>query len=130
MALTPAYIDQKLRGLDACRDAMMQGMGFIDLMEDDRGRDLAWIETRLRYLDCQNLFILAAPNEILHHRAPKLKVADPLDRFVPEFWMWCSVNGSLEREQTMRSFGIPDDGENLERLHRTGFICVDVRQGA
>lgn len=101
---------------------MIQGQFFMNVMKDDPTRDFQWIEDRLRMLDCPHLFLLAVP---LRYLPPKTRSADPFKRFEPLYWLWNSVNGPVERAETMREYGIPDDATNREHLRRTGFLVIE-----
>lgn len=117
-----AHIDKMLKLLDQRRVTAEQGQFFMDLIRDDQTKDFAWIETRLRYLDCRLLFLLALP---INTAPPQMTVFDPWGRYEPRFWIWHSVNGPEERLLTMRHYRIStDDAINVENLKLAGFLGV------
>jgi hypothetical protein len=117
-------IDRMLKIFEGTRDAMRQGMFFIELMMDDPTRDFAWIENRLRAIHCDLLFLLALPNSI----APAHGIVkDPCGRYTPEFWTWHVVNGRAERNQEMRKRDLRGgDAVNLENLKMSGYVTLGV----
>ena len=116
-------LNEILRRLDQGRNAADQSMFFINLTRQNPTIDYAWIETRLRSIGCENLYLLALP---LATAPQGMRVKALFDRFEARYWIWHSVNGREERAATMVEHGIPmdDDARNLENLKLAGNLVV------
>jgi len=113
-------IDLTLQSADKYRDCGVISQTIVELIHKYK-LTFPEIEKRLRKLNSDTYLIATNKGQLKGQTS--VDVMD-LKKKRP-YWLWISVNGKEEADQTLKEFGISSYEENLERLKSTGILIMD-----